>query len=241
MRKLLFSILAFASSFSLQAASERPNVLFIAVDDLKPVLGCYGNPIVKTPNMDRLADRGVLFERAYVNQAVCSPSRNTLMLGLRPQTLGIYDLPTHFRDVYPDAVTMSQTFMKNGYRAEAIGKIYHAGKGNHNDELSWSVPHWTPKGDTYSNPANAAPSKGKKGAPTEAEDVPDITYQDAKTAEEAISRLKKAKQDPAQPFLLMVGFSKPHLPFVAPKKYWDLFVRICLAFRIDNYTVIDND
>ena len=223
MRKLLLSGLLLAANFSLQAAPERPNVLFIAVDDLKPVLGCYGNPIVKTPNMDRLAARGVLFERAYVNQAVCSPSRNTLMLGLRPQTLGIYDLPTHFRDVYPDSVTMGQSFMKNGYRAEAVGKIFHAGKGNHNDELSWSVPHWTPKSDTYSNPANAAPSKGKKGAPTEAEDVADITYQDGKTAEEAINRLKKAKQDPAQPFLLMVGFSKPHLPFVSPKKYWDLY------------------
>ena len=182
------------AKISLQAAPEPPNVLFIAVDDLKPVLGCYGIPIVKTPNMDRLAARGVLFERAYVNQAVCSPSRNTLMLGLPTQTLGIYDLPAHFRNVYPDAVTMSQTFMKNGYLAEGGGKIYHAGKGNRNDDLSWSVPHWEAKGDFYSNPTNLGPTKGKKGAPTEGEDVADNTYQDGKVAEEAILRLKKASK-----------------------------------------------
>jgi len=128
------------------AESPRPNVLFIAVDDLKPVLGCYGDPLAKTPNLDRLAARGMLFEKAYVNQAVCAPSRNTLMLGLRPQTLGIYDLPTHFRDVYPDAVTMSQTFMANGYTAEACGKIFHSGKGNHDDAQSCSAEHREAKG-----------------------------------------------------------------------------------------------
>jgi len=202
------------------AAAPRPNVLFIAVDDLKPVLGCYGDPHAKTPNLDRLAARGMLFEKAYVNQAVCAPSRNTLMLGLRPQTLGIYDLPTHFRDVYPDAVTMSQTFMANGYTAEACGKIFHSGKGNHDDAKSWSVEHWEAKGGPYVNEQRVGKAKG---AVTEAADVPDTAYGDGKLAEEAVRRIAEHAQSPDKPFLLMLGFHKPHLPFCAPKKYWDQF------------------
>src|SRR5918998_1078547 len=115
-------------------ATARPNVLFIAVDDLKPLLGCYGDKTARTPNIDRLAARGVLFERAYCNQAVCAPSRNALLTGLRPQTLGIYDLGTNFRNAAPDAVTLPQYFKKHGYRTEALGKIFHVGHGNHEDE-----------------------------------------------------------------------------------------------------------
>jgi iduronate 2-sulfatase len=95
----------------------RPNILFIAIDDLKPVLACYGDLLAHTPNIDRLAARGVVFDSAYVNQAVCGPSRNSLMLGLRPQSTGLYDLGTHFRDIYPDAVTFSQRLMAVGYQA----------------------------------------------------------------------------------------------------------------------------
>ena len=104
------------------SATNKPNVLFIAVDDLKPVLGCYGDKIAKTPNIDKLAARGMLFEKAYVNQAVCAPSRNSLMLGIRPQTMGLYDLKTYFRDipVYSNVVSMGQTFMTNGYTAESL-------------------------------------------------------------------------------------------------------------------------
>ena len=110
------------------SATNKPNVLFIAVDDLKPVLGCYGDKNAKTPNIDKLAARGMLFEKAYVNQAVCAPSRNSLMLGIRPQTMGLYDLKTYFRDipVYSNVVSMGQTFMKNGYTSESLGKIYHS-------------------------------------------------------------------------------------------------------------------
>ena len=105
---LVVLLLLVASSSQVAAAAPKPNVLFIAVDDLKPVLGCYGDKVVKSPNIDRLAARGVVFERAYCNQAVCAPSRNALMTGVRPTTLGIYDLGTNFRESAPNAVTLSQ-------------------------------------------------------------------------------------------------------------------------------------
>lgn len=203
-------------------ASSKPNVLFIAVDDLKPVLGCYGDKRAKTPNMDKLAARGVLFEKAYVNQAVCAPSRNSLMLGIRPQNMGLYDLKTYFRSIpaYTNVISLGQTFMKNGYAAESLGKIYHASL---KDDLSWSTPSWEAKGETYAIEENRAPMKGEKGTTTEAGEVEDNYYQDGKIAEEAIRRLREKKAKPEQPFLMMVGFHKPHLPFVAPKKYWDQF------------------
>jgi len=209
-------------------APNRPNVLLICVDDLKPLLGCYGYAGVKTPNIDRLAARGVLFEKAYCNQAVCSPSRNALMTGLRPTTLGIYDLGTNFRRAVPDATTLSQYFMQHGYRTEAMGKIYHVGHGNTNDPASWSVPHWQPRGGGYAlkeSTANSRPSRtgGPRGAATECADVPDSAYGDGMIADEAIKRLREAKERPGQPFFIAVGFLKPHLPFVAPKKYWDLY------------------
>ena len=115
-------------------AATRPNVLMICVDDLKPVLGCYGDKTVKSPNIDRLAARGMVFDRAYCNQAVCSPSRNSLMVGVRPTTLGIYDLGTNFRKAAPDAITLSQHFKNNGWKAEAIGKI-----PNH---VHWAISWW---------------------------------------------------------------------------------------------------
>src|SRR5207237_2782544 len=119
------------------AAAKKLNVLFIAVDDLRPELGCYGNNVVKTPNIDRLAARGVVFERAYCQQAVCSPSRSSLMTGRRPDATKVYDLVTHFRKALPDVVTLPQHFMKHGYYAHGMGKIYH---GGYNDAPSWTVP-----------------------------------------------------------------------------------------------------
>ena len=224
------------------AAAERPNVLLICVDDLKPLLHCYGTPIIQSPNIDRLATRGVLFERAFANQAVCAPSRNSLMTGLRSQTLGIYDLGTNFRRAVPDAVTVAQYFRQHGYRTEAMGKIMHVGHGNHEDSDSWSVPHWGPKtgpAGGYVLKQNRAPqltreealfanaaadlSKLPRGAPTECADVPDNAYPDGRIADEAIRRLVAAKAKPGEPWFIGVGFLKPHLPFCAPKKYWDLY------------------
>ncbi len=211
-----------------QAAELRPNVLLICVDDLKPTIACFGDPIAITPHIDALAKRGVRFNAAYCNQAVCAPSRNSLMTGLRPQTIGIYDLQTHFRLAVPEAVTLSQHFMNQGYRAQGLGKILHTGHGNYDDKASWSVPSWRPKAPSYvlaeSLQKMRTDAAGKKRGPaTEAADVPDETYADGQIAAEAVERLLAASQEKAQPFFLAVGFLKPHLPFVAPKKYWDLY------------------
>lgn len=208
--------------------ADHTNVLLICVDDLKPTIGCFGDQHAVTPNIDRLAADGVRFDAAYCNQAVCSPSRNALMTGLRPQTIGVYNLGTNFRLAAPDAVTFSQHFIKHGYHAAGLGKIYHIGHGNKDDQLSWSEPSWKPKGGSYALPESLAnvvkDASGKKRGPaTEAANVPDDTYADGMVAEEAVSRLKKAAATPDRPFFLAVGFVKPHLPFVAPQKYWDLY------------------
>jgi len=234
--RLLTALLLLAGPL---AAADKPNVLLICVDDLEPLTGCYGDTHAKTPNIDRLAARGLLFEKAYCNQAVCSPSRNALMTGLRPQTLGIYELSTNFRKAAPDAVTLTQHFMAQGYRAEGLGKIYHVGHGNVNDAASWSRPHFSPKTISYALPENNAPQLSReealfenktkepwklpRGAPFESAEVPDNRYGDGVIADEAVKRLEAAQKNPETPFFLAVGFLKPHLPFVAPKKYWDLY------------------
>jgi iduronate 2-sulfatase len=222
------------------APKARPNVLLICVDDLKPLLGCYGEKRIQTPNIDRLARGSVLFERAYCNQAVCAPSRNALMTGVRPTTLGIYDLGTHFRAGASNAVTLTQYFMRHGYRAEGLGKILHVGHGNHEDPASWSVPHRQFNSVAYVLPENRAKqgltreealfanqdgTRLPRGAAYESADVPDGAYPDGKLAAEAITRLRAAKEKPSEPFFLAVGFLKPHLPFCAPRKYWDLYQR----------------
>ncbi len=222
------------------AAQDRPNVLLILVDDLKPAIGCYGDPLAKTPNIDRLAARGVRLERAYCNQAVCAPSRNNLLLGTRSTSLGIYSLGQNFRQATPNAVTMPQFFMRHGYRTEAIGKVLHTGHGNHDDPNSWSVPTFHEKIVEYLLPTNSASGQLTReeafftnqmlnqirslprGAAWEITDVPDNAYADGRIADEGIRRLQEAKQRRDQPFFLALGFVKPHLPFTAPKKYWEM-------------------
>jgi len=230
--KTILRLVMFLGCALFARAADRPNILFIAIDDLKPLLGCYDDGKVKSPNIDRLAARGVRFDRAYCNQAVCAPSRNTLMTGLRPTTLGVYDLATHFRDAMPDVVTLGQWFQRHGWRAESMGKIYHVGHGNYVDAATWSVPHWVPAVGRYLRPdtlAAIAAATGTvnadKGPAVECVDVPDEAYGDGMIAAEAIRRLRAAKERPGTPFLMAVGFSKPHLPFAAPKKYWDLYDR----------------
>ncbi|MEX0612504.1 MAG: sulfatase, partial [Pirellulales bacterium] len=236
-------ILTLAGFCGQAIAADRPNVLLICVDDLKPLLGCYGDEVVKSPNIDRLAERGVRFERAYCNQAVCAPSRNALLTGLRPQSVGIYDLETNFRKATPDAVTLPQHFKAHGYRTAGLGKIYHTGHGNHDDAASWSVPHWradvvryalaesrAAKGLTreealFSNVPAQRANKLPRGAAYESADVHDSAYPDGQLADEAIRRLQRAAKTPDEPFFLAVGFVKPHLPFCAPKKYWDQYDR----------------
>ena len=228
MKRLL---LVFSAIVCLPPASpgeERPpNVLFIAIDDLRPALGCYGDPVARTPNIDRLAGRGTLFRRAYCQQAVCSPSRLSLMTGRRPDSIRVWDLNTHFRKALPDAVTLPQYFKDRGYHCRSIGKIYHGGGEPSKDAPSWSEdPLYDNVREARLRYATAQNLKGgglKRGA-AEAADVPDETYIDGIVCEEALEALGKLKKR-NQPFFLAVGFRKPHLPFCAPRKYWELYER----------------
>ncbi|MCC9603001.1 sulfatase [Stieleria sp. JC731] len=219
---LLASVLTTAAN-----AADKPNILLICVDDLKPAIGCYGDAIAKTPNIDALAAKGVQFNAAYCNQAVCAPSRNALMTGLRPQSIGVYDLATNFRKGAPDAITMGQHFQAAGYRAESMGKIYHRGHGNSDDAATWSVKHWNPPGPAYQleeSRANPQKAGGKtRYAATERAEVSDDAYPDGKTADEAVKRIAAAAKRKDTPFFIAVGFVKPHLPFNAPEKYWELY------------------
>ena len=215
---------------ALLGADGRPNVLFIAVDDLRIELGCYGHAHVKSPNIDRLAAQGTLFERAYCQQTVCNPSRASLLTGLRPDTLRIWDLPTHFRQHKPEAVTLPQLFKRNGYHAQCVGKIFHNWRQDEwkGDPDSWSVPsvlHYNSHGNDQPQVDGELPPNLASGAGgIECRDVPDNAYFDGRVAETAIETLREiSRRD--RPFFLAVGFWKPHTPFNAPKKYWDLYDR----------------
>lgn len=234
----LAACLAAVLATSLSAA-ERLNVLLILVDDLKPSFGAYGDDWVHSPNLDRLANRGMRFDMAYCNQAVCAPSRNNLLLGSRSTSIGVYSLGYHFRKAIPDAVTMPQYFMQHGYHSAGIGKVFHIGHGNVNDEHSWSVPFHPDKVIDYVLPEStngqltreeAYFSNQKlgdikslpRGAAWESAPVDDDAYADGRIAAEGIKRLQ-AYNASRQPFFLTLGFTKPHLPFCAPQKYWKLY------------------
>lgn len=213
------------------AAAHR-NVLMIAVDDLRPQLGCYGDRSARTPNIDALASRGVVFERAYCQQALCGPSRASLLTGLRPDTIGVHDLNTPFHRRAPGAVTLPRLFLNNGYHTENIGKVFH-GSEIMNDRASWSVPerlHMVTKRDQYVLAANRPPEDWVKTAATERADVADEAYIDGRVAADAVQTLERIQD---RPFFLGVGITKPHLPFTAPGKYWDLFDRSRLPLAVN--------
>ena len=204
-------------------ASYPMNVLFIAVDDLRPSLGCYSDAKAVTPNMDQLADRSVVFMNAYCQQAVCNPSRASMLTGLRPDQIQVTDLGSHFRKKQPEVTTLPQIFKEAGYQSVGVGKIFH-GSAQAQDEPSWSVPveyAISVKEDEYHLPENR---QGGKAAVTESAEVDDRAYEDGKIAERGIQWLQKFKRAGA-PFFLALGFKKPHLPFCAPQKYWDLYQR----------------
>ncbi len=226
---------------------HHPNVLFIAIDDLRPELGAYDNPHVKTPNIDELAQSGTTFLQAYVQQAVCNPSRASLMTGLRPDSIRVWDLWTGFRDNVPDVVTLPQYFKQNGYHSVAIGKIYH---NTIPDSLSWSEPKLHIDGypfdpdAVYRHPDNVAIQEARKAeiiaagqqdrfidqygqwylkaASTEIVDMPDNVYYDGAQTDVALEKLVELKEK-NQPFFFGIGYYRPHLPFNAPKKYWDMY------------------
>lgn len=217
------------------AASGAPprNVLFLMADDYRPELATYGSAAI-TPNLDRLAKRALQFERAYAQQAVCNPSRSSLLTGLRPDTLGLWNNGTHFRELKPDVTTLPLHFKEHGYTTRCVGKIFHnwhtKEKG---DARSWSAPeflHYATHGDDGAQVAGELPRNHATGGPRkylnvemcESRDVPDEAYYDGRVAAEAVRVLGEVRH---QPFFLAVGFWKPHAPFNAPKKYWDLYDR----------------
>lgn len=213
-------------------AAQPLNVLFIAADDLRNDLGCYGHPMVKTPNLDRLAKRGLVFNRAYCQQAVCNPSRASIMTGQRLDTLRIWNLATHFRDRAPEAVTLPQHFMKNGYFTQNVGKIFHNWLHEiPGDPTSWSVPavmHFANHGDDKPQVEGELPPNLAKDTKCQCRNVPDEAYFDGRVAKLAVEALEQRKAE-AKPFFLAVGFWKPHSPFNAPKKYWDMYDRETVA------------
>ncbi|MBM4020320.1 MAG: sulfatase [Planctomycetes bacterium] len=216
----------------------KPNVLFIPVDDLRPQLAAYGRKKMKTPNLDRLAADGTLFERAYCQQAVCAPSRASLLSGCRPDTTRVYDLQTPLPTTMPNVVTLPQHFKAHGYTTVSLGKVYHHGAKD--DPKGWSEPPWVPpdafpgyaldESKALMRAANPVQEKVKmktaaaqrRGPPTECGDLADDAYADGKLAAQAMECLRRLKDGP---FFLAAGFFRPHLAFACPKKYWDLYKR----------------
>ena len=230
-------------------AKKQPNILFIAIDDLRPEIGAYGSDIAVTPNLDKLASEGLLFNKAYCQEAICSPSRASLMTGARPETINVIENFTYFREANPDIITLPQHFKNNGYETVHTGKIYHK-PAFADPELSWSrkpardkmtiKPSKTPGGfaleqnqelfrknraDMIAKYGPNAPRNGLgKGPAYENADVLDTFYEDGYNAELAIVTLKDMlEKNPEKPFFLGMGMKKPHLDWLAPKKYWDLY------------------
>ena len=253
------SILLSFSVFALNAAppTARPNILFIAVDDLKPEMGCYGNQLIRTPRIDRLAEQGTAFLQAHCQQAVCAPSRASIMTGMRPDFTKVWDLQTQMRDMQPDILTLPAYFRSQGYLTAGIGKIFdYRAVDAGQDTPSWSMPffqvepsyyheqrppalHW------YQSPENRARAEellqeaagkglerpqaipyahGFLKPSVESADVPDDAYFDGAMTAKAVEILGRLAQQEA-PFFFAVGYHRPHLPFTAPDKYWDLYRR----------------
>lgn len=241
---------------------KRPNVLFIAVDDLRPELGCYGNKEIITPNFDKLAGEGILFSNTFCQAAVCAPSRASLMTGLRPDSSRVWHLGDEFREINPDVVTMPQYFKKYGYHTVSMGKIFH----NHMpDSVSFDEPDLRPA--EYSTPDMIArdaesfhhdpvikeqqrkarevrkmKNPNKKlyadgwgyGQSVENFDAPDNAFYDGAQTDLAIETLKRLK-DKDEPFFFALGYYRPHLPFIAPKKYWDMYNVDSIALASNPY------
>lgn len=196
-------------------AQQKPNVLFIAVDDLNDWIGAYGGyPGVKTPNLDRLAGNGQIFTRAYCAAPACNPSRASLLTGIRPSTSGVYHNNQPWRPVLPDAVTLPQYFAANGYEVEGIGKIFHDA---FNDAASWPVYHKVQR----SPQPRGAPVAGKANFDWSPVQARDEDMGDYKNVDIAISFLQQQQRQ--KPFFLAVGFTRPHLPWYVPQKYFDQY------------------
>ncbi|MCK4678955.1 MAG: sulfatase [Bacteroidales bacterium] len=203
---------------------ERTNVLFIVVDDMSPLAGCFGDPVAITPNIDRLAEGGLLFERAYCQAARCQPSRVSVMYGLRPNTSKIWDMGGGTIDTFlPDAISIPRHFRDNGYHTMMYGKVFHHTELKHEDS-SFSEPPKISRQSFDEQYTNTYTQKAEKGKflSMEVGTENSENYADQKVCRLATDALNRMKQS-GKPFFLAVGFFKPHLPLCAPKKYWDLY------------------
>lgn len=235
---LLSGIISLTSCSTSQNSGDisKPNILFIAVDDLRPELGCYGNEQIKSPEIDKLATEGLVFNRTYCQQPICMASRASLMSGLRPDTLQIYNCESLEKDA-PGILTLDQHFENNGYRIWASGKIYHHGidydvqlgsdyiKAQTEEQGRGYLAQESLKiVEEYDNwyQENRKTAGGGRGPAYESPDVADNAYHDGKMTDMAIEQLANFKSGD-EPFFMAVGYKKPHLPFNAPKKYWDLY------------------
>lgn len=244
--KKIFLFLFLVFIYNHIQAQKKPNIVFIGIDDLRPELGCYGSPIAITPHLDALAASGLLFNRAYCQEAICSPSRASLMTGARPETIKTIENYSYFRDKNPDIVTLPQNLRGNGYETVYVGKIFHPGYTD--EEKSWSLQ---PDYDKVSvkkpvliggyalkenqeifkkNRAEMTAKYGEaakfglgNGPAYEFAEVSDQTYEDGYNTDVAIATMKELVKKGDKPFFLGLGFHKPHLNWQAPKKYWDMY------------------
>lgn len=244
--KCLISVVCLLASGLTVNAADKPNVLFIAIDDLRPELGCYGSPIAVSPHLDALARDGLIFSRAYCQQAICRPSRASLMTGARPDTTDLYHNYVALRELQPDILTLPQHFIAHGYETAYCGKIFH--QGDTDDGISWSREPVKRLRDVrrpngpYALPENNrmkadnmkrmlarygdAAQRGLAAGPAyEKADVPDTAYIDGYNTQLAIATLKEMAGRKDRPFFLAMGYKQPHLNWTAPKKYWDLYER----------------
>jgi iduronate 2-sulfatase len=244
---LLYLVLSFGCT-NTEKNRKKPNVLFVSIDDLRPALGVYEDPIAITPNIDKLATEGLTFREAFCQSAVCAPSRASLMTGIRPDSTRVWHLGDKFREINPLAITMPQHFSKFGYHTVNIGKIFH---NYMPDSISWDEPDLRPSryvkkdwqmrdGETFYISKEVNESQAIKrdsllelrplryadgwntGPAWEAANVHDTMYYDGsqtKLAKQTLTRLAKSDK----PFYMGLGYFRPHLPFAAPKKYWDMY------------------
>jgi len=236
--RAIFLVLLLAGGALPLAGANRPNVLFISADDMRYEMGGYGAPHVRTPHLDRLARDGAIFLQAHCQYPQCAPSRSSVFTGMRPDTTKVYDVFSHFRPTLPDVVTLPQVFKGAGHVASAFGKVYHT---NLDDAASWSVPHREPALPPlhWVNPETAARLEKRRaevakvpgltarqraqaayGPAWEAEESPDSAHHDGQVTDMSIEALRRHAER-GERFFLAVGYRKPHLPFVAPKRYFD--------------------
>ena len=237
MKRTFFSILLVLSTFVAvplvvaETVQRPPNVLFIAVDDMRPDLGCYSHALVKSPNIDRLASQGTLFEKAYCMVPICGASRSSLMTSIRPKHNRFVGGHIYTSAETPNAITINRHFRNHGYAAICNGKVFHFAD---DDEGGWCEPNWRPRTQTYALQESrdlirtvqlnldGRLVESRMGPPWESADVPDNFYADGQILEKSIADMRRLAEG-EKPFFLAVGFLKPHIPFVAPKRYWDMY------------------